>query len=396
MGLMFSNEATSGVYTRGTLDMSEYVSIGGRVSRGNFMTSTVVEPDGREQVLKYDLKRLVQAGALLTSLSKGTALTIESTAVLNLLVVVLLFAATLGATLALNWNSPEVLRQMDIGPLKELCAQINALVPFCLLIYLSLMLNRWWALRTKGLGNVFDALANVSMMIACDLHEDKWHLVRSQVAKFGLASVELIMQASRRRGDLDALVAEDLLTEAECEALRRHGELWQRPMICWAWICRISLTALDYNHTPAPRTAGVLAQCIAAREGMAVMNMYLDTQLPFGYVHLVALLVNVQNVAMALKSGIVFAQALEQENGMEMVQQVLSMLVIVFAYQSLLHISYAIADPFAGGILHFPVAVFVDYIVTVVNAQFEAQSDCPVVAQDGTLHRPRHERAAKR
>merc|ERR1740139_333968 len=110
-------------------------------------------------------------------------------------------------------------------------------------------------------------------------------------------------------------------------------------MICWAWILRICLSAMDYDHTPPPRTAAVMGQCVMAREGMAVMNTYLDTQLPFGYVHLITLLVNVQNIVMAVKSGIVFAQAWSLSHSFDMAQQLISLVVIVMLYQGILQIT---------------------------------------------------------
>merc|ERR1719491_1849152 len=104
-------------------------------------------------------------------------------------------------------------------------------------------------------------------------------------------------------------------------------------MICWAWILRICLSAMDYNHSPHSRSARVMSQCVMAREGMAVMNMYLDTQLPFGYVHLITLLVNIQNMMMGVKGGIVFAQALASGMVFLMFEQFLTLVIVVFLYQ---------------------------------------------------------------
>jgi len=372
-----------------------------------WMTTTVLSRDygeGKfEKIMRYDLKKLVRYSAFFTILSKGTVFTMDRTAIVNVLITCGVFVASCLATFLLTLGQEGKLEELDTQPLKDLSTSINALVPFVLALYLALTIKRWWALRVHSLGSIFDALTNVCMMISCELHESKWEAVRTQVAKFGLASIELLVQAARHKpkdvsdealqhcANLKALVQEGLLTTDEGEALRRQ-DVWERPMMCWAWILRICLSAMDYNHTPHSRSSQVMRQCVMAREGMAVMNMYLDTQLPFGYVHLITLLVNVQNMMMGVKGGIVFAQALSAGMVFLMIEQVLTLVIIVFLYQGMLQISYVIADPFGDDILDFPIRGFMKYVATTVDAMFEAQADCPVVAQDGTLRPPKNRR----
>merc|ERR1712079_434154 len=162
-----------------------------------------------------------------------------------------------------------------------------------------------------------------------------WQSVRHQVAKLGIASIELVVQAAQMREDLDILVGLDLLRPEEAEAMRKLPVLWQRPLTCWAWILRVCLSALDKCHVPEARTTVVLEELLLAKQGITTMNAYMDTQLPFGYVHLITLLVNVQNLIMALKSGVLFAHALTTGNIDLMVQQFVSTLVVAFCYQGL-------------------------------------------------------------
>jgi len=354
----------------------------------NWMTTTVQSREGHEKILRYDHKKLVQWTAIATLFCKGTCLTTDCRAFINVFIMLLVGVSICLVMLLSSGEDHEYLKKLDTEPLKDLAWQINALVPFCLALYLSLSLTRWWALRDQGLGKVFDALTSVSMLVSCELHEEKWKIVRNQVAKFGIASVELIVQAARGVEDLDSLVKMDCLSSEEADALQRLPITWERPIICWAWILRICMSAMDYAKTPAPRTAMVMKECLVAKEGMATMNMYLDTQLPFGYVHLMTLLVNVQNMVMTLKAGILFAQAYALGNTNLMVQQCISCLLIVLLYQGILQISYVIADPFGNDIINFPITGYMNYIAAVVDATFEAQAECPVVADNGRLHRP--------
>merc|ERR1712008_73541 len=134
--------------------------------------------------------------------------------------------------------------------------------------------------------------------------------LREGIMKYGMASVELLVQAAREVDDVNHLVELDLLTDAEAEFMAEYKMLWQRPMVVWAWIMHIITNAMDHDKTPVPSRQAVIVQCLHARDGMATMNMHLDTQLPFAYVHLITLLVNVQNLLMAVTSGLTLAKAL--------------------------------------------------------------------------------------
>merc|ERR1719215_869040 len=138
------------------------------------------------------------------------------------------------------------------------------------------------------------------------------------------------MQAARMKENLKMLTDGDMLTPIEVNAISQLTDLWQRPMILWAWIMRVCVSAMDHNKSPAPRTSAVMAECVQAREGMATINTYLDTQLPFAYVHLITLLVNVQNIVLSAKCGVIFATAIPGQNVFVMVQQVIMLCIVCF------------------------------------------------------------------
>ncbi|CAK0811044.1 unnamed protein product [Prorocentrum cordatum] len=116
-------------------------------------------------------------------------------------------------------------------------------------------------------------------------------------------------------------------------------------MVCWAWIMRISLSAMDYNRNPAPRTSFLMSRCLEAKDAMLMLNTYMETPLPFGYVHLISCLVNIQNIVMAVSTGFVVAQSLVDSQFYRIVEQVFALCVLTCLYQGILLISYVIADP---------------------------------------------------
>jgi len=351
------------------------------------VTEVVVGEGGYHKILRYDMKLLVKWSACMTIFTKGTVFTMDSTAVRTTGIMLLMLGSVAGVALLASIRDINKLKSVDVEPLNNLASQVNAFVPFVLALFVSLTLSRWWALRVTALGKVFDSLANTCMIVASELNDLRWEEVRLGVMKYGMASVELLVQAAREADEIESLVEHDLLTKTEVEFMREHELLWQRPMVMWAWIMHIITDAMDHNKTPAPSRQAVIGQCLAARDGMANINMYLDTQLPFAYVHLITLLVNVQNILMAVKSGLIFAQAWPAGGHFKMMQQVLSTAVIVFIYQALLTISYMIMDPFGDDVLDFPIRAYKAYVASIVDAMMGAGRGCPAVSSDGRLHR---------
>jgi len=353
----------------------------------NTVTEVVVSEGGFQKILRYDMRLLVKYSACATIFSKGTVFTMDIVTVRTTASMVLLLLVVAGGTLLIfigNWDS---LENLDVLPLDALADQVNAFVPFVLALFVSLTLTRWWALRVTALGKVFDSLANTCMIVASELNDLKWRDVRTGIMKYGMASVELLIQAAREDEEVDSLVKDDLLNDAEADFMKQY-DTWQRPMVIWAWIMHVITDAMDHDKTPSASRQAVIHQCTAARDGMANINMYLDTQLPFAYVHLITLLVNVQNILMALKSGLTFARAVPRNDPFVMVQQVLTTAIIVFIYQALLTISYTIMDPFGDDVLDFPVRAYKAYVASIVDAMMGAGRGCPAVSSDGRLYRP--------
>jgi len=280
--------------------------------------------------------------------------------------------------------------RLDLDAVKALARQANALLPFVLALFISTSLARWWALRVTALGKVFDSLANTCMIVASELHDPRWWEVRNCVMKYGMASVELLVHAARDSDEVDTLSEQDLglLTDTEVEFMQEYEDLWQRPMVIWAWILHIVTDAMDHGRVPTPSRQAVIRQCLNARDGMAAINMFLDTQLPFAYVHLITLLVNTQNILMAIKAGLIFAMAVEEGSVFVMVQQVFSTAIIVFLYQAILSIAYMVSDPFGDDVLDFPIKAYKAYVASIVDAMMGASRGCPAVSSDGRMHRP--------
>eukprot|EP00746_Dinoflagellata_sp_MGD_P012384 gnl/MRDRNA2_/MRDRNA2_126402_c0_seq1.p1 gnl/MRDRNA2_/MRDRNA2_126402_c0~~gnl/MRDRNA2_/MRDRNA2_126402_c0_seq1.p1 ORF type:complete len:488 (+),score=92.98 gnl/MRDRNA2_/MRDRNA2_126402_c0_seq1:42-1466(+) len=329
------------------------------------------------KLLTYDLKKLVQYGGILSMFSKGTIFTMDQSVIRNVLAMCSV-AAVVCTVVHFSFQGRSENDRMDTESLEQLATHINAFVPFCLALYVSLTLTRWWALRTQALGRVYTAFVDVCMMLACEFPSEEWHGVREQTLKYGMASVELIVKAARDNDDLSSLVKKGLLTKQEL-GLLQEIQPFQRSMACWAWIMRVSHAALLQSKAPPPRFAAIQNKCCAARDGIQTIHTYLHTQLPFAYVHLISFLVSTQNIVVAVKTGVVFAEAMQLGEVQRMIQQVLTCVIVCLIYQGLLGISYMVHDPFGEDLLDFPIMAYSSYIASACDAVIRAQENCPAL-----------------
>jgi len=374
---------------------STHLNVGGYSSPASeqikWMYTFCQSQDGYDKIVRYNLKKLVRFTGIFTMFCDGTVLTAGTTVLINVVCAFILSTCTCWIMLLRSCMNPEfykILQEQDTTPLKDLSMQINKLVIFCLPLYMSLSLARWWAVRERGLGRIFNALTGISMILSSELHDERWRAMRVHVIKMGLASIELLVQAAQNCEDIDNLVQLELLSLREAAAIKRVPMLWARPMTCWAWILGVCRSALNSLHGLEPRNAQILGQVKLAKQGIITINSYMDTQLPFAYVHMITLLVNVQNLVLALKSGILFAHAVAINDRGMMVQQLALVLVMPLVYQGLMQISCLIADPFGDEVTNFPMRSYIDYVNSILDATFEAQLSCPVVAENGMLYRP--------
>eukprot|EP00746_Dinoflagellata_sp_MGD_P089930 gnl/MRDRNA2_/MRDRNA2_35483_c0_seq1.p1 gnl/MRDRNA2_/MRDRNA2_35483_c0~~gnl/MRDRNA2_/MRDRNA2_35483_c0_seq1.p1 ORF type:complete len:613 (+),score=97.54 gnl/MRDRNA2_/MRDRNA2_35483_c0_seq1:39-1841(+) len=366
--------------------MQERVCIGGVkyvLDESHFMSTFVWDRDGQEKkMLRYDLKQLVRFGGLATALCDGTVFTMDYLLIGHvssyLVVLVIIF-------MSMKYGmDQEDLANYDTDALIKLSSNITSLVPFVLALYISLVLSRWWALRVQALGILFNSCSNTVMIVSCCLSDEKYRPVREQVVRYGIASILLVVKAARLDDNIETLVEQGLLTRSEVQHISTIMP-YQRSTTCWVWILRLCEAAFTLAKCPPPRLNMVLGKAMAARDGVQTIQTYLDTQLPFAYVHLITLLVNIQNLVMAAKCGAIAVVAQTNGDNQTMMSQILMCVVVCIIYQGLLGISYVVHDPFGDDILDFPVVAYTEYVSWSCAAFERAAKNCPPLQSEERL-----------
>lgn len=346
----------------------------------NTITHLTWGTSGKAKLLTYDLEKLVRIGGILAIFTKGTIFTLDSGIVQQFVEITLGFS---GIALAMWFliDGPENIRTIETANLEQLSSYLGGFVPFVLGLYVSLALSRWWTLRVQALGNVFDAAANVSMLVCCHLPAKQFSVVRKSTVKWALASVVLLIKAARDDDRIDDMVSKGYLTDVEVHAISTTSP-YGRAMVMWAWIMRLTQETFQSASGPPPHSPKwmmVAGTCLKARDGIQTIHTYLRTQLPFAYVHLLTLLVNLHNVVFTCKCSVVFMVSLcsEPQQIQKAAYQVMMMFLIPVCYQGLLTISYVIHDPFGEDLLDFPVAAYAEYVSHSCSSTMLAQHSFP-------------------
>jgi hypothetical protein len=316
---------------------------------------------GKPKILSYDLDSLVISGALHTALkTAGTVFSMDSSLAKSQLWYTFLFLVTLIVTYV--WFPHDSTRSPS-DALEELARYLNVFIPVVLGLYISLCLARWWSLRIDGIGAVLDASANIALLMSGMFPDPEFEGLHDQVLKWGVASLSTIVSSCRGKKEIDGLgpKGDGLLSDEEMEIME-SVPYRARPVLLWCWILMLNSKICEEHNLPPGKYRDIAQECVLARNGISLIWTYLRTQLPFAYVHLVAILVNLNNLVTSVKCGMSMALGIKTEVYSECVNQILFLFVVPPLYQGLLGISHVIHDPFGEDMLDFPVMAFQEYM----------------------------------
>jgi len=197
---------------------------------------------------------------------------------------------------------------------------------------------------------------------------EDWKLFKTvhlRIVRYGLASLSCIAKESRgSTASLDDLVKLGLLTEEE-KVLMESVNPYSRAEALWCWISALSAELMEMVKLPPPNMNMLYTHIRNGIKGVHTIHQYLLTQLPFPYVHMITLLVNVHNSVVAIVAGLKFAIALRGDRWVECALEILQLLIVPTMYQGLLQICMFLSDPFGEDIIDFPI---LEYIVEVSEA----------------------------
>lgn len=334
---------------------------------------------GKVKLVHYNLETLVSGGGFATAGLDGTLVTMDYSSIVFLIMLAGVFALIFVVTLnVLNTGTT-----IETDSLERMCRRMNQVLPFMLGTYLALVLHRWWMLR-EALSQLFCAIVNVNMVVSCVLHPRRHTAVRTLVVKWSFASVFLLVKSVRQQSRLMDMGIKGLLSGEEIELLEQVTELQARPQILWGWVMRIVHESFKEAVGPMPysiQNSKVAELVMMASDGLSAIDIHLRTQIPFVYVHVLTLLVDINNAIFVAKSAVIAAVAHHKNDWGRQASELLCVFLVPFLYRGLLSISYVLFDPFGEDVLDFPVGSYMDWNAQCCTAILGAQENFPGVPE---------------
>jgi len=239
----------------------------------------------------------------------------------------------------------------------------TGLLGFMISMFVTTLFGRWWKIRVDGIGGLWGAVDDLIMILSIHMPEKKDRPAKERILRLGLLSHRLVYlqaQGLVAREHLQKLVTVGLMKEEELDILQREVS---KPQACWVWIGQIlhELAAegkLECKNFMLPKLDKL---CVKARGSIGLIFAYLDTQVPFAYVHMLVLAIIFSNCLIAVKCGLAIAFCLADDADHELLDNVVKALVhmchlsvIPFFYHAFIHIGLELANPLGTDYLSFP------------------------------------------
>eukprot|EP00927_Polykrikos_kofoidii_P016686 TRINITY_DN17564_c0_g2_i1.p1 TRINITY_DN17564_c0_g2~~TRINITY_DN17564_c0_g2_i1.p1 ORF type:complete len:531 (+),score=85.10 TRINITY_DN17564_c0_g2_i1:107-1699(+) len=329
-----------------------------------WITSLVIGRSGKKKILKYNFERLVKVSAVMTVFVRGTVFNLDRTIYHSMSMYGAIFLLSFVGLYFLG--DPLEFEKDSLPPLEEVSTNVQRFCPFLFGLFISIVLSRWWSIRTNAVGEIANQVINVSGLLVSMgsrilKRDEDWELFKEnhkQLVKYGIASISCCGFESRGSSfnDIASLVAEGLLTDEEHARLSEvcKAGFHTQSIALWCWIQSLATEMFEMMKIPSPNHNMVFQEIRAAMNGIHCLHDYLRTQLPFPYVHLICLLVNVNNAMMSGVAGLKFAIALEAGIAARCFAEVLQVVMVPLLYQGLLQVSVFLSDPLGDDLLDFP------------------------------------------
>jgi hypothetical protein len=256
-----------------------------------------------------------------------------------------------------------IFNDLHIDSMYHLIIFMNGLCTFLLSLFVSLSLTRWWNLRYSCLGELWNVVAEMTMLSCTYLSSDvEKRMIREQLLKYGLLSFSLVFKDARgEHGDifLDRMAERQMCTQQEASALHRIAVKSETP---WVWAFELIARGVEAGDIPTSVRYEFHARCLRGRTAVTNLLMYVQTPLPLMYVHLIVALVKITMVFWCLYTGVTTARAFDTTNPNTNVHDVWALLLLQICvpvvYQSALELHRKLQNPFLEHSAGFPERTF--------------------------------------
>ncbi len=322
--------------------------------------------------------------------------------------VVIIFHAILATGLAVAYFFIPLVAPDFVAGIKDFVDVCVTGIIFLLGGFVTMMMSRWTAFRRDCLANLHSALVNQSMYAATiwPKRTPVNREARALVARYSLAVFHLLFLEARvsdfpygRHETVTDAIADlvriKLLLEPEARALQM---LPVPSAVVLGWLSRFWECVMDKESTlecaggfarnaDPGRYSTIFKEVFAARNAITLCHSYMQTQIPYGYIHLIIMLVHATCLANSIFCGIHFGNVLEQtyaknngEDGIKVlvplaIVRSLRIVLVPLLLDGMIFVGTVIAMPMGTDEDDYPAGAFVECLedeCLAVGASMEA------------------------
>lgn len=262
------------------------------------------------------------------------------------------------------------------GKMRAFAMIMTGLAAFLLSFYTSIIVARWWAMRTGGVGAIKAATVDLEMLLfQCVTKEER---VLSAVQRYGRTSLLLIFMWRRKQlpNLKQILVEHKLLDEHECDQLLKWKHCLHETI--WAWQTAIVNMLYKQGKIKSDQLYQLLlSKCLEGRAAAQLVHTHLAVRVPMQYVHLLGLLVKMHNFVLAVIMGLLFGAALRKRHFILCFQLFGRLLILPFLFNAILLINCDLSDPFDGSDADFPGELYQETLEKDCNGVIGATNNVP-------------------
>jgi len=277
---------------------------------------------------------------------------------------------------------------IDAKRVSSLVNYFSLFIAVMLAFYMSVVINRWWAMRNSTLGAFWGAVDDLALILGAHYPELDNRPLKTLVLRYCMLSYELIfMQAQGTDGDLSELIERNLLKEEE---RRRLQPLSSKSQVVWVWIASVFRLLAEQGKLSSRLLVRLYGICATGRSAIGSIFAHVDTQLPYAYVHLLSVLVHLNSILITCKAGTVAAVAVwnlvrsespgpvsDAENVQVLLLQIFMVIVVPLFFHAFLECAATLSDPFGNGPQDFPRLVYHFFMRDECEAFHTAGEDRP-------------------
>lgn len=356
-----------------------------------FLTTMAMGHAGKMKIIGYNFAKLVRIGGFASMFTRGTVFYLDyHIFVPHMIYALLFFCAVFIVTFVYD---AEEFAQKTLPHIETMVNDVKSFCPFLFGLFVSLTLSRWWAIRTMAVGFLQTHIINISALLVgyggrvfkCEEDFDLFVRNHNKLVGYGLASLSCVAKESRVDSKNDSglaqhdLVKLGFLTQQEMDILDPCGN---KATVLWCWMCGLGGEILEMMQIPPPNFNNFYTELRLGMEGISKLHEYLGTQLPFPYVHMITLMINVNNMLMALHAGFRCGVAWDREHMDACAVEMLQMMLVPLLYQGLLQVCVMLGDPLGEDIIDFPILEFQLSIHEACGSMIEASRKFALLRED--------------